>query len=190
MFLCYLAAGAAQLLFVLVLWAAYLGTELWKARNERCTPGYFIAYGTQACPASPPTGLRVRVRFSVGAEPPLPPTPFMPSGCLHLCAAGASSCSGLGYCSCVCFCSQQAWAAPGRRYRLITEVHAPFQRVYERMQLMPLHSVTSLGRELVAVKVAELEDMHVCYVRCACWFGPGFGSSEARVTYRQRCCSW
>ena len=39
---------AAQLLFVLALWAVYLGTELWKSQNERCTPGYFMAYGTQA----------------------------------------------------------------------------------------------------------------------------------------------
>lgn len=37
-----------KLLFVLALWAAYLATELWKARNERCSAGYFIAYGTQA----------------------------------------------------------------------------------------------------------------------------------------------
>ena len=41
-------AAAAQLLFVLALWAVYLGTELWKSQNERCTPGYFMAYGTQA----------------------------------------------------------------------------------------------------------------------------------------------
>ena len=39
---------AWKLLFVLALWAAYLATELWKARNERCSAGYFIAYGTQA----------------------------------------------------------------------------------------------------------------------------------------------
>ena len=43
-------AVTAQLLFVLVLWAVYLGTELWKSQNERCTPGYFMAYGTQAGP--------------------------------------------------------------------------------------------------------------------------------------------
>lgn len=41
-------AVAAQLLFVLALWAVYLGSELWKSQNERCTPGYFMAYGTQA----------------------------------------------------------------------------------------------------------------------------------------------
>ena len=41
-------ALAAQLLFVLALWAVYLGSELWKSQNERCTPGYFMAYGTQA----------------------------------------------------------------------------------------------------------------------------------------------
>ena len=41
-------AMAAQLLFVLALWALYLGTELWKSQNERCTPGYFMAYGFQA----------------------------------------------------------------------------------------------------------------------------------------------
>jgi hypothetical protein len=39
---------AAQLLFVVALWAIYLATELWKARQERCTASYFIAYGTQA----------------------------------------------------------------------------------------------------------------------------------------------
>ena len=43
---------AWKLLFVLALWAAYLATELWKARNERCSAGYFIAYGTQARPPS------------------------------------------------------------------------------------------------------------------------------------------
>ncbi len=50
-----------QLLFVVALWAIYLATELWKARQERCTAGYFIAYGTQArCSsfklAQPPPG--------------------------------------------------------------------------------------------------------------------------------------
>ena len=52
---------AAQLLFVVALWAIYLATELWKARQERCTAGYFIAYGTQVrCssfePAQPAPG--------------------------------------------------------------------------------------------------------------------------------------
>ncbi|KAK9832849.1 hypothetical protein WJX81_007097 [Elliptochloris bilobata] len=37
-----------KLLFVLALWAVYLATELWKARNNRCSTGYFLAYGTQA----------------------------------------------------------------------------------------------------------------------------------------------